>query len=774
MVTHHRAPLSQLHGMALAASGTIIGSAEARCRHNCLCDNKFANLSWLLAVWPAGQSCKRINMYQPGENDSSCLRRYLLGCSFGLLVGGLLPAQVLAQAPAEFTNTLIASVPSPTALAFTPDGRLLIASQLGRLYVYEDGSLVSTPALNLGSTVCTNSERGLLGVAVDPAFQANGFIYLFYSFNRFGGCSFNATTGPVNRVSRFTLSASNQVVAGSELVLIDNILSTGGNHNAGDLQFGRDGYLYVSVGDGGCDYAGNSGCGGANDAARDSHVLLGKILRIAPNGSIPSTNPYRGTDSARCNVTGRTDPGKKCQETYAWGLRNPFRMAFDPNAPGTRFFINDVGQGKWEEINLGQSGADYGWNIREGLCANDSTTNCSNPPAGLTNPIHTYGGTGCSAITGGAFVPDGVWPSTYDDAYLFADYTCGTIFRLEFDGTNYNRTTFVSGLGSSSATAMTFGPFNTTQALYYLTYAGGGQVRRIHYAGSTNRAPTASLTANPKSGALPLLVAFDGRASSDPDGAALTYDWNFGDGTAHATSATVSHSYTTAGQYTVTLTVRDPQGATGTASTTIHAGNRPPTVSITSPTVTSRFRVGQTITLQGTATDPDQGTLPASAMRWSITLHHGSHTHPFMPPTTGNGLTFQAPEPEDLAAAAVNYLEIVLTATDSGGLSTTVSQDLRPRIVNVTFVTEPAGLRVVVNGTNITGPQTVVSWENYALIVDVPAQVDASGLPWVFQSWSDGQPARHTIVTPAGPTQYTARLMPGQPPLPPTSVRIIR
>ncbi len=714
-------------------------------------------------------------MYRPGEHDSCSLRRYVIGCSLGLLMAGPLPAPVLAQAPAEFTNTLIASVPSPTALAFTPDDRLLIASQLGRLYVYENGALVSTPALNLGSTVCTNSERGLLGVAVDPAFQANGFIYLFYTFNKFGGCETNTANAPVNRVSRFTLSGANQVVAGSELVLIDNMPSPAGNHNAGDVQFGRDGYLYVSIGDGGCDYAGNSGCAGSNDAARDSHVLTGKILRIAPDGSIPATNPHRGSDSARCHVTGRTDPGKKCQETYAGGLRNPFRLAFDPNAPGTRFFINDVGQGQWEEINLGQAGADYGWNIREGLCANGSTTNCANPPAGLTNPIHAYGrNTGCAAVTGGAFVPNGVWPSTYDDAYLFADYTCGTIFRLEFDGTSYNRTTFVSGLGSSSATAMTFGPFNTTQALYYLTYANGGQVRRVHYAGSTNRAPTASLTANPTSGALPLLVAFDGRASSDPDGGGLTYDWNFGDGTAHATSATVSHSYTAAGQYTATLTVRDPQGATGTASIMIHAGNRPPTVSITSPTAATRFRVGQTITLQGSATDPDEGTLPASALRWSITLHHGSHTHPFMPPTTGNGLTFQAPEPEDLAAAAVNYLEIALTATDSGGLSTTVRQDLRPRIVNVTFLTEPAGLRIVVNGTNITGPQTVVSWENYALIVDVPSQVDAGGLPWVFQSWSDGQPARHTIATPASPTQYTARLVPAKPPAPPTGVRIVR
>jgi glucose/arabinose dehydrogenase len=159
-------------------------------------------------------------------------------------------------------------------------------------------------------------------------------------------------------VARYTLSGND--AAKFDKVLIDNIPSPAGNHNAGDLHFGKDGYLYVSVGDGGCDYANDSGCAGQNDAARDQNVLLGKILRITREGDIPATNPYRGTDSARCNTTGRTGAGKKCQETFAWGLRNPFRMAFDPNASHTRFFINDVGQNAREEIDQGKAGADYG------------------------------------------------------------------------------------------------------------------------------------------------------------------------------------------------------------------------------------------------------------------------------------------------------------------------------------------------------------------------------------------------------------------------------
>ena len=186
---------------------------------------------------------------------------------------------------------------------------------------------------------------------------------MYYTFNRAGTC--------VNRVSRFVLSASN--VASNEFILIDNIPSTAGNHNAGDVQFGKDGYLYVSVGDGGCDYAGG-GCAGANDASRDQNSLVGKILRITRDGGIPPDNPFLGSGTADCRSTGGTTAGFKCRETFAWGLRNPFRIGFDPNAAGTRFFINDVGQDTWEEIDLAQAGADYGWNVREGHCATGSTT----------------------------------------------------------------------------------------------------------------------------------------------------------------------------------------------------------------------------------------------------------------------------------------------------------------------------------------------------------------------------------------------------------------
>lgn len=666
-----------------------------------------------------------------------------------------------AAVPSEFEDTLVAAVAAPTALAFTPDGRLLITTQTGLLRIYANGALLSSAALNLSTRICTNSERGVLGVAVDPAFASNHFVYLFYTFRKFGVCDTNTANSPVNRVARFTVGNANTVDPATELVLVDNIPSPGGNHNAGDLKFGKDGFLYISVGDGGCDYLGNSGCQLANDAARDEHVLLGKILRITSTGGIPSGNPFQGAGSVRCNVTGRASPGQRCQETFAWGLRNPFRMAFDPNAAATRFYINDVGQNAWEEIDLGAAGADYGWNIREGRCAAGSTTDCGAPPPGMTNPIYDYGHTsGCASITGGAFVPAGAWPPAYEGAYLFSDYVCGTIFLLTRTSTGgFTRTPFATGLGSSSAVTLIFGPHNGSEALYYTTYAGGGQVRRI--ASTVNRSPIVSVQATPRTGQPPLAVRFDGSGSSDPDGDALTYDWDFDDGTAHATTATANHTYSGPGRYDPTLTLRDSRGAVSSASVRIDVGNTAPTVAITSPATTALFAVGQTITLTGSATDIEDGALANARLSWTVILHHNTHTHPFLAPTIGNNVTFKAPAPEDLAATATSYLEIQLTATDSAGLSTTRIQNLKPKIVDVTLATDPAGLAVLANGIRIVGPTTVKSWQNYALRMEARTEIDAASQRWLFASWSDGGPASHTISTPAVASTFTARFAPG-------------
>jgi glucose/arabinose dehydrogenase len=352
---------------------------------------------------------------------------------------------------------------------------------------------------------------GLLGLAVDPAFSANRFIYLYYTHKKGGGCD---AANRANRVSRFPVDGNGGI--GAELVLIDNIAAPGGNHNAGDLQFDRNGLLYISVGDG----------GSTPDTARRLNTLNGKILRIDRNGGIPADNPFQGSGTGRCAATGGEQsqvgdsaekkrkkkankkrrghnkkhkkqkrrqqrrrnrqnqgpvqgptpgPATVCQEIYATGLRNPFRIAFDPNdtTGAQQFYINDVGGGAWEEIDVGAPGADYGWDIREGPCDRGQTTNCSPTPPNLIDPIHAYQhSTTCRTITGGAFVPttNTNWPAALLGDYLFADLACNKIFA--FDAASGEAESFGIGEG---ATHLRFDPNGD---LYYTAYFDG-EVRRI-------------------------------------------------------------------------------------------------------------------------------------------------------------------------------------------------------------------------------------------------------------------------------------------------------
>ena len=668
------------------------------------------------------------------------------------------PISAQPVVPDGFEDSLVASIASPAALAFTPDGRLLIASQVGQIFVYEDGTLLGNAALDLGADVCVYRERGLLGVTVDPEFASNHFIYVTYSFNKHGDCAEEGPSTPVGRVSRFELDDDNTVDRLSEVVLIDNIPSPVGIHNLDDVDFGKDGYLYVSVGDGGCDYAGDSGCADANDAARSMNVLVGKILRITRDGGIPPDNPFMGAGSVRCAAEGQTTTGLRCQEIFAFGLRNPWRMAFDPNAEGTRFFITDVGQDTWEEIDEGVAGADYGWNIREGFCANGSTTDCTTvAPSGLTNPIHAYDRSeGCASITGGAFVPNGSWPAELDGVYFFSDYVCGTIFTLVPDGAgSYTRDTFITGLGNSSAVDLQFGPHDGGVALYYTNYENGGQVRRVAYTGGANRRPTAVVAATPLFGQLPLVVDFDASGSSDPDGDALTFVWDFGDGSEAVPGSAVSHTYTEAGAYTATLHVSDPSGGVGTATVRIDAGNTPPVPAINAPSTADRFAVGDTIVLRGSASDEEDGELPDSSLTWRVLLHHNTHTHGFLPPTAGNGVTFHAPGPENIEAAASSYLEVQLTATDSAGSATTITQALRPRTTEIVFLSSPSGATLRIDNAPVVAPASFISWVNYPVAVEASSQTIGAG-SFTFSSWSDGGAAAHTILTPAEPASFTA------------------
>jgi hypothetical protein len=257
-------------------------------------------------------------------------------------------------------------------------------------------------------------------------------------------------------------------------VLLDNMNIPAGNHNGGDLHVGNDGDLYVSVGDGGTNPRGSG-----PSAAQDLSLLNGKILRITTSGSVPADNPLVGVSgAASCATAGiSASISTKCTEIYDYGLRNPFRFAFDPNTSATRFFINDVGQSTWEEVDNGGNGFNYGWDSREGFCNTGSTNNCPATPVGFTDPLTTYNhSSGCTFITAGAFIPNGIWATAYDGGYLFADGGCGKVFLMTSAGTVDYAAPFAQTNGL--ITDMAFFTQEGQTALYYVNN-GTSELRKI-------------------------------------------------------------------------------------------------------------------------------------------------------------------------------------------------------------------------------------------------------------------------------------------------------
>jgi len=296
-----------------------------------------------------------------------------------------------ATLPSGFTETLIASgLARPTAMAVAPDGRVFVCEQGGRLRVIKDDTLLSTPFLTV--SVNSSGERGLLGVAFDPAFITNHYVYVYYT----------TATSPIhNRVSRFTANGD-VALEGSEIAILDLEPLGATNHNGGAIHFGVDGTLYVAVGDNAV---------GAN--AQTLNNRLGKLLRINADGTIPTDNPFYNTATGVNRVI------------WALGLRNPFTFSVQPLSG--RIFINDVGQNTWEEINDGVAGANYGWPETEGP---------TNDPR-FKSPFYAYDrrNTGECAITGGSFYNPSTeqFPDEFIGLYLFADYCGGWIRSLDTD-----------------------------------------------------------------------------------------------------------------------------------------------------------------------------------------------------------------------------------------------------------------------------------------------------------------------------------------------------
>ena len=349
-------------------------------------------------------------------------------------------AALAARVPAGFTQrTVMRRLPRATDMAFVPDGRLFVTLKIGVVRYRRTNGGVAT-LLNFSRKVNDTGERGLLGIAVDPRFAANNHLYLVYTHRA-------TRTQPIhNRLVRVTVR-NGRLAPGSERLLFRFNGQRATRHVGGSVQVGRDGKLYVSHGENGRDAQ-----------AQSLGNLLGKIVRLNRNGTIPTGNPF----FTRANGRNRA--------IWARGLCNPFKFAFDPGA--RRGFVNDVGAQTWEEINRLRKGGNYGWPAQEGPESSPR----------FTPPIFAYqhggtGTTGCS-ITGGEFYRPvrRNFPARFVGDYFFGDFCNGWVRRYD-PGTD-RATGFATGLGSPVDLEV-----HRLGALYVLIHGRPGRVVRIRFNG---------------------------------------------------------------------------------------------------------------------------------------------------------------------------------------------------------------------------------------------------------------------------------------------------
>ncbi|MFF8095106.1 carbohydrate-binding protein [Streptomyces sp. NPDC016675] len=580
----------------------------------------------------------------------------------------------------------VAETGEPMTLAVLPDRSVLHTSRDGTL---RRTDAAGTTAVAGKLDVYSHDEEGLQGVAADPGFSANRFVYLYYAPKlntpagdapASGSAADFAPFDGVNRLSRFVLRTDGTLDTASEKKILDVPASRGlCCHVGGDIDFDAAGNLYLSTGDDTNPFASDgytpiderASRNPAYDAQRSSgntNDLRGKILRIKVNADgsygIPSGNLF-------APGTARTRP-----EIYAMGFRNPFRMSVD-KATGT-VYVGDYGPDAGTanasrgpagqvEFNRVTKPGNFGWPYCTGdndayvdhdfaSGASGAAFNCAAPRntsprnTGLTDlpPVQPawipYDGGSVPEFGGGSESPMGgpvyrydanstsevKFPAEYDGDFFAGEFGRRWIKRIEAGGDGTVQSINAFPWSGTQVMDMAFGPDG---ALYVLDYGTGyfngdanSALYRIEHV-TGGHAPVAQAKANTTSGKAPLAVTFSSVGSSDADGDALSYAWNFGDG-ATSTAANPSHTYTTNGRYTATLKVTDTTGKSATASVQITVGNTAPTVRLDLPADGSVYDFGAAIPFKVTVTDPEDGTIDCAKVKVTFIVGHDSHGHP--------------------------------------------------------------------------------------------------------------------------------------------------
>lgn len=326
--------------------------------------------------------------------------------------------------PALEAEVVASGLSNPLHLTAPPgDDRLFVVEQPGRIRIVRDGQLLETPFLDITGKVESGGEQGLLSVAFHPDYATNGRFYVDYT---------EAGSGDT-RVERYTVSGANPDRADpASATTILSVAQPASNHNGGLVTFGPDGMLYVGLGDGG-------GGGDPDENGQDPSTLLGSLLRLDADGgdpyAVPPDNPFVGDPDGR-------------DEIWAYGLRNPWRYAFDPAED--LLYVADVGQQDREEVNAveaGRGGVNYGWDVMEGDLCFEPPDGCDR--TGLTLPVLVYGhDEGCS-VTGGRVYRGDALPQLRGH-YFYADFCAGWVrsFRLSGGEVTERREWPLGDLGS--------------------------------------------------------------------------------------------------------------------------------------------------------------------------------------------------------------------------------------------------------------------------------------------------------------------------------------